>query len=130
MFSFLPLGQRVMDEIIHVVDDHFDKADAQKMQMPILQSTDRWEQTGRKEKMGKELFTLKDRKDQEYCLSPTNEEVITSLVKDLAIPACYPMILYQTSPKFRDEKRILSGVLRSKEFLMTCLLYTSPSPRD
>ena len=130
MFSFLPLGQRVMDEIIHVVDDHFDKADAQKMQMPILQSTDRWEQTGRKEKMGKELFTLKDRKDQEYCLSPTNEEVITSLVKDLAIPACYPMILYQTSPKFRDEKRILSGVLRSKEFLMTDAYSFDKTPEE
>lgn len=68
--------------------------------------------------MGKELYTLKDRKGQSYCLSPTNEEVITSIVKDLAIPADYPMILYQTSSKFRDERRIFSSVLRSKEFLM------------
>lgn len=118
MFSFLPLGQRVIDEMKRVIDHHMDEVGAQKMQMPILQNLGRWDQTGRREKMGKELYTLKDRKGQDYCLSPTNEEVITSLVKELAVPADYPMILYQTSSKFRDEKRIFSSVLRSKEFLM------------
>ena len=76
-----------------------------------------------------ELYTVKDRKGQEYCLSPTNEEVITNIVKELvnshsmnitfqAIPSDYPFMVYQTSQKFRDEKRIKAGVLRSKEFLM------------
>lgn len=118
MFSFLPLGQRVIDEMKKVIDLRLDEVGAQKMQMPVLQNLNRWDQTGRREKMGKELYTLKDRKGQSYCLSPTNEEVITSIVKDLAIPADYPMILYQTSSKFRDERRIFSSVLRSKEFLM------------
>ena len=118
MYSFLPLGQRVVDEMQTVIDEHLDAVGAQKMQMPILQNTNRWEQTGRREKMGRELYTLKDRKDQEYCLSPTNEEVITSVVKDLVAPSEYPMILYQCSQKFRDEKRIYSGIMRSKEFLM------------
>ncbi|KNB42677.1 prolyl-tRNA synthetase [Blastocystis sp. subtype 4] len=118
MFSFLPLGQRVIDEMKKAIDLRLDEVGAQKMQMPVLQNLNRWDQTGRREKMGKELYTLKDRKGQSYCLSPTNEEVITSIVKDLAIPADYPMILYQTSSKFRDERRIFSSVLRSKEFLM------------
>lgn len=118
MYSFLPMGQRIVDEMQAVIDSRMDEVGAQKMQMPILQNIGRWDQTGRREKMGRELYTLKDRKEQEYCLSPTNEEVITSVVKDLAAPSEYPMILYQSSQKFRDEKRIYSGIMRSKEFLM------------
>lgn len=128
MYSFLPLGQNVIDQMKTVIDNRLSELGSQKMQMPILQNTKRWETTGRRKHMGRELYTLKDRKDQEYCLSPTNEEVITDIVKSLvplssvphtqANPSDYPFMLYQTSQKFRDEKRIKTGVLRSKEFLM------------
>lgn len=83
MYSYLPLGQRVLDEMEVVIDNHLAELGAQKMQMPIMQSTKRWDTTGRRRPMGRELYTLKDRKEQEYCLSPTNEEVITDIVKDL-----------------------------------------------
>ena len=85
MYSFLPLGERVLSEMKKVVNENLDQVGAQKMQMPILQSLSRWEASGRRAKMGKELYTLKDRKGQEFCLSPTNEEVITDLVKGLVL---------------------------------------------
>lgn len=85
MYSFLPLGLRVMEEMEKVVDNHLGAIGAQKMQMPIVQSMDRWIKSGRREQIGKELYTLKDRKGQDLCLSPTNEEVITDLVKDLVV---------------------------------------------
>ena len=85
MYSFLPLGQRVMEEMEKVVDSHLSEIGAQKMQMPIVQSMDRWIKSGRREQIGKELYALKDRKGQDLCLSPTNEEVITELVKDLVV---------------------------------------------
>ena len=83
MYSYLPLGQRMLEEMETVIDNHLSELGAQKMQMPILQNTKRWDVTGRRRPMGRELYTLKDRKEQEYCLSPTNEEVITDIVKDL-----------------------------------------------
>lgn len=83
MYSYLPLGMRVLEEMEAVIDNHLSALGAQKMQMPIMQSAKRWDITGRRRHMGRELYTLKDRKEQEYCLSPTNEEVITDIVKDL-----------------------------------------------
>ena len=85
MYSFLPLGQRVMDEVERIIDRNLETIGAQKMQMPIVQNLNRWMKSGRREQIGKELYTLKDRKGQELCLSPTNEEVITELVKDLVV---------------------------------------------
>lgn len=85
MYSFLPLGQRVLDEVERVIDRNLEAIGAQKMQMPIVQNLDRWMKSGRRDQIGKELYTLKDRKGQELCLSPTNEEVITELVKDLVV---------------------------------------------
>ena len=88
MYSFLPLGQRVINEMESIIDEHLESVGAQKIQMPILQNIKRWEDSGRRSLMDKELFCLKDRKGQEYCLSPTNEEVITSLTKELVIVLC------------------------------------------
>lgn len=85
MYSFLPLGQRVINEMENIIDEHLESAGAQKIQMPILQNIKRWEDSGRRSLMDKELYCLKDRKGQEYCLSPTNEEVITSITKELVI---------------------------------------------
>lgn len=103
MFSYLPLGQHVLKQMEAIIDEHLDSVGAQKMQMPILQNMKRWEDSGRRSLMGRELYSLKDRKGQEYCLSPTNEEVITSIAKELVnfafslysrlsrliIPSCY-----------------------------------------
>ena len=83
MFSYLPLGQKVISQVESIIDSHLDSIGAQKIQMPILQNTKRWEDSGRKKLMQGELYTVQDRKGQEYCLSPTNEEVITNIVKEL-----------------------------------------------
>lgn len=89
MYSFLPLGQRVINEMESIIDEHLESVGAQKIQMPILQNIKRWEDSGRRSLMDKELYCLKDRKGQEYCLSPTNEEVITSITKELVIVLCF-----------------------------------------
>lgn len=75
----------MLDEVERVIDRNLETIGAQKMQMPIVQNLDRWMKSGRRDQIGKELYTLKDRKGQELCLSPTNEEVITELVKDLVV---------------------------------------------
>lgn len=75
----------MLDEVERVIDRNLETIGAQKMQMPIVQNLNRWIRSGRRDQIGKELYTLKDRKGQELCLSPTNEEVITELVKDLVV---------------------------------------------
>lgn len=75
----------MLDEVERVIDRNLETIGAQKMQMPIVQNLNRWIKSGRLDQIGKELYTLKDRKGQELCLSPTNEEVITELVKDLVV---------------------------------------------
>ena len=83
MYSYLPLGQRVLDEMQAVIDKLLADLGAQKMLRPMMQSSKGWFSLCRSVPLGRELYTLKDRKEQEYCLSPTNEEVITDIVKDL-----------------------------------------------
>lgn len=75
----------MLDEVERVINRNLETIGAQKMQMPIVQNLNRWIRSGRRDQIGKELYTLKDRKGQELCLSPTNEEVITELVKDLVV---------------------------------------------
>ena len=75
----------MLDEVERVIDRNLETIGAQKMQMPIVQNLNRWIKSGRLDQIGKELYTLKDRKGQELCLSPTNEELITELVKDLVV---------------------------------------------
>lgn len=119
-FHYLPYAVRAMEKLIHLVDQAMYEIGGQKMDMTSLCSAKLWKQTGRWDAVGKELFCLMDRHNQEYCLGPTHEEAVTHLVategginqKQL------PLLLYQITRKFRDEPRPCFGLLRGREFYM------------
>ncbi|GFG39525.1 hypothetical protein Cfor_00955 [Coptotermes formosanus] len=120
IFHLLPLGERSLQKLINIVDDEMRKINAQKLLLPLLTPGELWKVTGRWEDLGEELFTLKDRHDKEFVLSPTHEEAITELMA--SIPQLsyrqLPLRLYQVTSKFRDEIRPRFGLLRGKEFVM------------
>ncbi|KAL5016486.1 hypothetical protein ScPMuIL_006075 [Solemya velum] len=119
-FSLLPLGQRALEKLIQVIDEELEVTGAQKMSMPSLAPSTLWEETGRWVSAGAELFRIRDRHDLHYCLGPTHEEVITSMVAQLN-PLSYkrlPILLYQITRKFRDEMAPKHGLLRGREFEM------------
>ncbi|XP_021936027.1 probable proline--tRNA ligase, mitochondrial isoform X2 [Zootermopsis nevadensis] len=119
-FHMLPLSERSLQKLISIVDDEMSKIDAQKLMLPLLTPGELWKTTGRWEDVGEELFTLKDRHDKEFVLSPTHEEAVTDLIA--SVPQLsyrqFPLRLYQVSNKFRDEMRPRFGLLRGKEFIM------------
>ena len=113
--SYLPLGMRVLNKVQRIVREEMDRAGAQEIVMPILQPAELWKTSGRWETMGPGLFHLKDRGAHEYALSPTAEEVVTDLAKNIV--SSYrqlPATLYQIQWKFRDEIRPRFGLMRSK----------------
>ncbi|MCK4353694.1 MAG: proline--tRNA ligase, partial [Dehalococcoidia bacterium] len=119
IYSYLPLGWRVLRKIEQIVREEIDKAGGQELMLPVLQPFELWQQSGRYLSFGESLFTLKDRREHELVLGPTHEEVITELVhryvqsyRDL------PLLLYQMQTKFRDEPRPRGGLLRVREFIM------------
>ena len=119
LYSWLPLGLRVLRKVENIIRVEMDNAGAQELLMPVVQPSELWVETGRWEKMGAELCRLKDRHEREFCLGPTHEEVITDIFrrevnsyKDL--PATY----YQIQTKFRDEPRPRFGLMRAREFIM------------
>ncbi|MEW1548505.1 proline--tRNA ligase [Streptomyces tsukubensis] len=119
IWSWLPLGKAVLDNITRVVREEMDAAGAQEVSLPALLPKEPYEASGRWEEYGAELFRLKDRKGADYLLGPTHEEIFTLLVKDQC--SSYkdlPVVLYQIQTKYRDEARPRSGILRSREFLM------------
>ena len=119
LYTYLPLGMRTLNKIAAIVREEMDRAGAQEIVMPILQPAELWKTSGRWETMGPGLFHLKDRGAHEYALSPTAEEVVTDLAKNIV--SSYrqlPATLYQIQWKFRDEIRPRFGLMRSKEFLM------------
>ncbi|GMR52369.1 hypothetical protein PMAYCL1PPCAC_22564, partial [Pristionchus mayeri] len=120
MFSLLPLGQRVVSRLTSIIESELDGIGAQKVSMPFLGAKELWEKTGRWESMGSELVRLKDRDEKEFCLQPTAEEMVTDLVGSHAklSHAAYPLVIYQTTEKFRDEKNPRFGLLRGRSFLM------------
>ena len=172
IYTWLPLGHKVLKKIEQIVREEQNKAGAIEMLMPTIQSADLWRETGRYDAYGPEMLRITDRHDREMLYGPTNEDMITDVFrsyvrsyKDL------PKMLYHIQWKFRDERRPRFGVMRGREFLMkdtysfdlteedavlsynkmftaylntfarlgikavpmkadTCLLYTSPSPRD
>ena len=114
----LPLGERVLNKLTHIVEQEMDGVGGQRIRMPSLVSTSLWETSKRLENAS-ELFTLKDRKKAGFLLSPTHEEVVTSLVKDTVDSyKQLPLLLYQITTKFRDEVRPRFGLIRCREFLM------------
>ncbi|KAF0091455.1 MAG: prolyl-tRNA synthetase [Fusobacteria bacterium] len=119
VFTYLPLGWRVLNKISNIIREEMNSSDCQELMMPIIQPKELWEQSGRWFVYGKELIRLKDRHDREYCLSPTHEEVITTVVKnEIRSYKDLPLNLYQIQNKYRDEVRPRFGLIRSREFLM------------
>jgi prolyl-tRNA synthetase len=119
LYEFLPLGLKVLRKIENIIRQEMNAAGGQEIILPLMFPKDLWQQTGRWNVYGKELFRLKDRKDAEFCLAPTAEEAITDLVKkDIKSYKQLPLMLYQFGTKFRDEIRPRFGVMRSREFLM------------
>ncbi|MFR0356859.1 proline--tRNA ligase [Streptomyces sediminimaris] len=119
IWSWLPLGRKVLGNIERIVREEMDAIGAQEVLLPALLPREPYEATGRWEEYGAELFRLKDRKGGDYLLGPTHEEIFTLLVKDQA--SSYkdlPVILYQIQHKYRDEARPRAGILRGREFLM------------
>jgi len=119
LFTYLPLGTRALNKVAQIVREEMDRAGAQEIVMPILQPAELWKTSGRWEAMGPGMFRLQDRGQHAYALSPTAEEVVTDLAKNVV--SSYrqlPVTVYQIQWKFRDEIRPRFGLMRSKEFLM------------
>ncbi|MER5888778.1 proline--tRNA ligase [Streptomyces sp. NPDC001941] len=119
IWSWLPLGMRVLENVARVVREEMDAIGAQEVLLPALLPKEPYEATGRWEEYGAELFRLQDRKGGDYLLGPTHEEIFTQLVKDQCTSyKDLPVILYQIQTKYRDEARPRSGILRGREFQM------------
>ncbi|GAB2563252.1 proline--tRNA ligase [Gracilibacillus alcaliphilus] len=119
VYSFLPLGNKVLQKVEAIVREEMDKAGVAEMLMPALQAAELWKKTGRWYKMGGELMRLHDRHDREFALGPTHEEVITTLIADeVKSYKRLPLSIYQIQTKFRDEQRPRFGLLRGREFIM------------
>jgi prolyl-tRNA synthetase len=119
IYSYLPLGWRVLKKIENIVRDEMDKAGGQEVMLPVLQPLELWQRSGRDVAFGKSLFTLTDRKEHTLALGPTHEEVVADLAR------CYvqsyrdlPLMPYQIQTKLRDEPRPRGGLLRVREFIM------------
>ena len=119
IYSYLPLGYRVIRKLEQIIREEMNKAGAQEVHLPMVQPAELWQESGRWVHYGKELLRFRDRHDHEYCLGPTHEEVITSLVRnDIKTYRQLPRNLYQIQTKFRDEVRPRFGVMRCREFGM------------
>jgi prolyl-tRNA synthetase len=119
VYSYLPLGWRVLKKIEGIIRDEMDKAGGQEVNLPVLQPFEMWQQSGRDLALGKVLFTLSDRRERKLALGPTHEEVITELAKyNVQSYRDLPLLLYQIQVKFRDEPRPRGGLIRVREFLM------------
>ena len=119
IYSWLPLGFRVLKKIEQIVREEQDFAGAQEMLMPTIQSADLWKESGRYDGYGLEMLRIKDRQDRELLYGPTNEELITQIFRDnVKSYKSLPLILYHIQWKFRDEIRPRFGIMRCREFLM------------
>lgn len=119
IYSYLPLGYRVVRKVEQIVREEMNKAGAQEVFMPLVQPAELWQESGRWELYGKELLRFKDRHERDYCLGPTHEEVITDLVRhEIKTYRQLPRNIYQIQTKFRDEIRPRFGVMRCREFTM------------
>lgn len=119
IYSFLPLGKRVLAKVEQIVREEMDTIGAQEVLLPALQPAELWKASGRWDEYGPEMMRLKDRGQRDFCLGPTHEELITDLVmKEVRSYRQLPVTLYQIQVKFRDEIRPRFGLLRGREFLM------------
>ncbi|WP_374474213.1 proline--tRNA ligase [Arenimonas sp.] len=119
LYTWSPLGLRVLRKVEAIVREEMDRAGAIEMLMPSIQPRELWDETGRWEKFGGQLLKIKDRKDGEFCYGPTHEEVVTDFARnELRSYKQLPVNFYQIQTKFRDEIRPRFGVMRAREFLM------------
>jgi prolyl-tRNA synthetase len=119
LYTWAPLGLRVLRKVENVVREEMNRAGAIELLMPAVQPKELWEESGRWEKFGDQLLKIKDRKEQEFCFGPTHEEVITDFARnELKSYKQLPVSFYQIQTKFRDEIRPRFGVMRAREFLM------------
>ena len=119
IYTWLPLGLRVLRKVENIVRNEMDQSGAQEVLMPMVQPKELWEETKRWDKMGPELLRIQDRHEREFCLGPTHEEVITDLIRNnVKSYKELPLNIYQIQTKFRDEIRPRYGVMRGREFLM------------
>ncbi|KAF1683013.1 proline--tRNA ligase [Veillonella sp. R32] len=119
IYSYLPLAWKSIRKIEAIVHEEMTNAGAQEIMMPIIQPAEIWQESGRWKVYGAEMIRLKDRHDREYCLGPTHEEMITTLVKgEVNSYRQLPLTLYQIQNKYRDERRPRYGLMRSREFIM------------
>ncbi|MGE5550740.1 MAG: proline--tRNA ligase [Bacteroidota bacterium] len=119
LYTYLPLARRVLARIERIVREEMDAAGGQELLLPIIQPAEIWRQSGRWSLYGEEMFRLADRHQREFCLGPTHEELITTLVgNEVRSYRELPLLLYQIQNKYRDEIRPRFGVMRSREFIM------------
>lgn len=119
LYTWMPLGLRVLRKVERVVREEMNAAGAQEMTMPIVQPAELWQESGRWEQYGPELLRIQDRHQRDFCLGPTHEEVITDIVRsEISSYKQLPLNLYQIQTKVRDEIRPRFGIMRSREFLM------------
>ena len=119
MYTYLPLAQRILTKIARIVREEMDREEGQELALPIVQPAEIWKESGRWEVYGDEMFRLEDRHHREFCLGPTHEEIITTVVKgDVRSYRDLPLRLYQIQNKYRDEIRPRFGLMRGREFIM------------
>lgn len=119
LYTWLPLGLRVLRKVEKITREEMEKAGALELLMPALQPAELWQETGRWQQYGPELARLKDRHERDFCLGPTHEEIITDFARnELRSYKQLPVTYYQIQTKFRDEIRPRFGVMRSREFIM------------
>ncbi len=119
VYSFLPLGWRTVRKVEQIIREEMDRAGAQEVRMPTMQPAELWQESGRWEAYGSDLFRFKDRKSSDFALGPTHEEVVTDIARhDIASYKQLPVMLYQMQTKFRDEPRPRFGLMRGREFIM------------
>lgn len=119
IYTYLPLGRRVLAKIEQIIREEMDRAGGQEVVLPIIQPAELWQESGRWEVYGEEMFRLQDRHRRQFCLGPTHEEIITALVwSEVTSYKQLPLLLYQIQNKYRDERRPRFGLLRGREFIM------------
>jgi len=119
IYTYLPLGYRVIKKIENIIREELDRIGCSELLMPALNPKDLWVESGRWDEYGKEMMRLKDRHEREFCLGPTHEEVITSIVREhVTSYKKLPLALYQIQTKYRDEFRPRFGLMRGREFIM------------
>ncbi len=119
LYTWLPMGLRVLRKVERIVREEMDKSGAQEVLMPAVQPAELWQESGRWEQYGGELLRLNDRHGRDFCFGPTHEEVITDLIRnEIKSYKELPANFYQIQTKFRDERRPRFGIMRAREFLM------------